>query len=158
MTALSVHCDTANLRADLALLAEFAERSLQVRQRLLDLGDLGAHLRCVHLEPGAALGAGQFGVRLELANGLAELVAAIRAGDGDGLVADEVDRFDAQALRATVLVLDAPPGVERQLLLSVQCDETGIWAHCALAPGVALVLAQQLTQHAQACISGSTDD
>lgn len=83
---------------------------------------------------------------------------ALRLVPAASLFADEVDRFDAQALRAAVLMLDAPPGVERQLLLSVQCDETGVWAHCALAPGVALVLAQQLTQHAQACISGGAND
>ena len=85
MPSASIHCDTSAALADLALLAEFAQRSLQVRQRLLDLGDLAAHLRCVHLEPGAALGAGQLRVRFELANGLAELVSAIRAGDGNGL-------------------------------------------------------------------------
>lgn len=83
---------------------------------------------------------------------------ALRSVHCASLVADEVDRFDGQALRAAVLMLGTPPGVERRLLLSVQCDETGVWAHCALAPGVALVLAQQLTQHAQACISGGTDD
>lgn len=85
MASVSIHCDTAALQADLALLADFAQRSLQVRQRLLDLGDLGSHIRCVHLEAGSALAAGQLGVRFELANGLAELVAAIRAGDGNGL-------------------------------------------------------------------------
>lgn len=85
IAVVPVSCDTSGLLADIALLAEFAQRSLQVRQRLIDLGDLGAHLRCVHLERGAALGAGQVGVRVELADGLADLVAAIRAGDGNGL-------------------------------------------------------------------------
>ena len=130
MATLTIHCDTAGLQADLALLAEVAQRSLQVRQRILDLGDLSAHIRCVHIQPVAApvawgtlsvqqrttlaplatewlrlppavqhkwieianrlpsmpaapvaaFGAAQLGVRFELANGLAELVAATRAG------------------------------------------------------------------------------
>lgn len=82
---LTVHVESEALWADVALLAEFAQRSAQVRQRLLDLGDFAAHLRCVEFETGAALGAGHVRVRLELANGLAELVSAIRAGDFDGL-------------------------------------------------------------------------
>lgn len=67
IAVVPVSCDTSGLLADLALLAEFAQRSLQVRQRLIDLGDLAAHLRCVHLEQGAALGAGQVGQGMAMA-------------------------------------------------------------------------------------------
>ena len=42
IAVVPVWCDTSGLLADLALLAEFAQRSLQVRLRLIYLGDLGA--------------------------------------------------------------------------------------------------------------------
>jgi hypothetical protein len=82
---ITLRCDTRQIQDDCALLSEFAKRSLKLQQRLLDLGDFRAHVRCVDADPAFAPGAGQFGIRLEFSNGLAELVAAVRAGDFDGL-------------------------------------------------------------------------
>lgn len=80
---IHLHIDTSQAMADLQLLAEVAECSSQLRQRLLDLGNLGAHLVCVDADGALALGANEFRVRLEFANGLAELVSAVRAGQFD---------------------------------------------------------------------------
>jgi len=80
---LTVRCDTRQLLADIELLAEFSERSLEVQKRLLDLGDFCAHMRCVDADPAFAPGAGQLGIRLEFSNGLADLVSAVRAGQFD---------------------------------------------------------------------------
>lgn len=85
IAVVPLSCDTSGLRADLALLAQAAERSLEVRQRLLDLGDLSAHIRCVDLKPHLALAACQVRIRLEFSDRVAALVAALRAGDGNGL-------------------------------------------------------------------------
>jgi hypothetical protein len=80
---ITLRCDTRQLYADLELLAEFSKRSLEVHQRLLGFGDFCAQLRCVPAEPDFAPGAGQLGIRLEFSNGLAEFVAAVRAGQFD---------------------------------------------------------------------------
>ena len=80
---ITLCCDTRQLYADLELLAEFSKRSLEVHQRLLGFGDFRAQLRCVPAELDFAPGAGQLGVRLEFADGLADLVAAVRAGQFD---------------------------------------------------------------------------
>ena len=82
---LSIGIDAKGALADLELLAQAAKRSLQLRQRLLDLGDLGAHLRCVDLDLAAAEPAAQLRIRLELSDRLAELALAVRAGDFDAL-------------------------------------------------------------------------
>jgi hypothetical protein len=73
--------DAAQMEADLALLAEAAHLSGEVRQRLIDLGDLAAQVRCVNLDGALATPTGEVWVRLEFADGLAQLVAAVRAGD-----------------------------------------------------------------------------
>ncbi len=85
MAAIQIRLDTDQLTADLALLAQAAELSGEVRQLLLDTGDLAAQVRCVHIEGPLAGAAGQAAFRLELADRLAQLVAAVRAGDVDGL-------------------------------------------------------------------------
>lgn len=61
-------------------------------------------------------------------------------------------------LVAAVVQLDDGPLGQAQLLLSLCSDETGVWAHCAMSPGAALVLAQQITTAAQACESGGPND
>ena len=88
--SISLSADAAPLCADLALLAEAADRSLQVRQRLLDLLDAGAQLVCVDREPLCAGAAGELRVAVELGNGLRDLVAAVRAGNVDGLAVEHV--------------------------------------------------------------------
>jgi len=82
---LKIQFDTDQALADLDLLAKAAERSLELRQRLLDLGDLGAHLRFVHVELAPAVPATHSRHRLELGDRLAELALAVRAGDFDAL-------------------------------------------------------------------------
>ena len=84
-TTLHLSLDVDQAIADLNLLSQAAERSLELRQRLLELGDLGAHLRCVDLDLAAAEPATQHRIRLELSDRLAELVSAVRAGDFDAL-------------------------------------------------------------------------
>jgi hypothetical protein len=79
--------DSAQMEVDLSLLSRAAERFPLVRLRMLDAGDLAAHVRCVCLDKSfaAAVDGGEVWVRLELSNSLAELVAAVRAGGFDGL-------------------------------------------------------------------------
>lgn len=88
--ALTLHCDAKQVLLDLALLAEFAKRSDQVRVRLLDFGDLSAHICCVDADPGFAAAANELGVCFQLSDPLLELVAAVRAGKFDGLVVEDV--------------------------------------------------------------------
>ena len=71
------------LCADLELLAQAADGSLQVRQFLLDFVDSGAQLVRVDGEFFATPVAGELGVQFELADGLRRLVAAVRAGQVD---------------------------------------------------------------------------
>ena len=87
MAALTIQlvCDTAQASADIELLAKASERSAELGQRLLDLGDLCTHLVCVDADHTPALAAGQFGIRLQFSDALLELVAAVRAGDFDDL-------------------------------------------------------------------------
>ena len=80
---IALQLDSVQAQADIALLTQAAKTSLRVRQRLLDLRDLAAHLVCVDADHPVALGAGQLGIRLEFSNGLAELVSAVRAGQFD---------------------------------------------------------------------------
>lgn len=82
---LEIQIETDQALADLDLLSDAAERSLELRQPLLDLGDLGAHLRFVHVDLGAAEPATQLRYRLELSDRFAELALAVRAGDFDAL-------------------------------------------------------------------------
>lgn len=72
--------DSSALQADIELLAQAAERLPEVRELLLDAGDLAAQVRCVHLGDALAGRADEFRVRLEFSERLAELVAAVRTG------------------------------------------------------------------------------
>ena len=87
---IAIRCDAASVQSDLALLTQAAKGSLQLRQRLLDLGNLGSHLRCVDADPALALDACEFGIRFEFSDALAQLVSAVRAGQFDGLVVQDV--------------------------------------------------------------------
>lgn len=78
-----IQLDASQALADLGLLSDAAQRSQELRQILLDLGDLGAHLRFVYLGLAAEETAPQIRQRLELSDRLAELVRAVRAGDFD---------------------------------------------------------------------------
>lgn len=80
---ITLRCDTRQISEDFALLSDLAKRSEQVRTRLLDLGDPSSHIRCVDADPAFAPGAGQHGIRFEFANGFADLVSAVRAGQFD---------------------------------------------------------------------------
>jgi hypothetical protein len=82
---LSLRLDADQATADLELLARAANRSLQVRQRLLHLCELGGELAGVHLEFLPATDASQCRVRLDLPDGFAALARAVRAGDFDAL-------------------------------------------------------------------------
>lgn len=83
---MTLRADGDAVLADLALLERAADLSLQVRQRLVDLfrGDL--QLLRVDNERGAAAPAGELRICFQLCDPLLELVAAIRAGDFDGVV------------------------------------------------------------------------
>lgn len=80
MTSLHLHASVETLPADLALLAEAAQRSPQVRQRLFDLLDSGAQLVRVHTEDLPASAAGDLRIRFELSDGVRALLPAVRAG------------------------------------------------------------------------------
>lgn len=86
---LTIHAYATSMLADLALLERAADLSLQVRQRLLDLFGGGLELLRIHVESGGAVPAGELRTRLELADSLAQLAAAVRAGDVDGLVVQD---------------------------------------------------------------------
>lgn len=86
---LNISVDVDQLKADIALLAQAAQRSLQVRQRLVDLGNLGPELVRFDVDDASATPAGELRIRLYLANALFELVAAVRAGQFDDLVVQE---------------------------------------------------------------------
>lgn len=88
MAAIQIRLDTEQLTADLALLAQAAEGSERLRQLGFGLFDDPAQFRCVQIESPLAGAAGQAAFRLELADRLAQLVAAVRAGDVDGLRVD----------------------------------------------------------------------
>ena len=87
---LAVACDASKLLADIALLVQAAQRSLQVRQRLLDLGHLGTHLVRVDVDGSGAASTSELRIRLESVDALFELVTAVRAGQFDGLVGEEI--------------------------------------------------------------------
>ena len=65
--------------ADFALLAQAAEAHLDLGQLALDLGDLGAHLRCVYQKDLSAMPARQLVFDLEYSDALAAVLAAARA-------------------------------------------------------------------------------
>jgi len=82
------HClrlegNSSALCADLELLAQAADSSIQVRQFLLDFADSGTQFVGVDREVFATPAANGFWVQFELADGLRGLVAAVRAGRVD---------------------------------------------------------------------------
>jgi hypothetical protein len=82
---LTLTADTEQLTQDLQLLAESSERFPQIGQRLLDFLELFGEGGCVHAERVSTAIADQGRIRFYLADPLAELVAAIRAGEFDAL-------------------------------------------------------------------------
>lgn len=90
MKTVSIVVVVAPLLEDVELLAQAAETSLGVRQRLLDFLDSGAELVRIDLEALPTGVAGEVGVQLELADGLRCLAAAVRAGDFDGVAVEDV--------------------------------------------------------------------
>jgi hypothetical protein len=77
---LRLSLDSQQFEADCALLAQAAERSAELRESVLDLGDLSAHVRCVQVEALPAVPAGELVYRLEPSDRLAAVFAAVRAG------------------------------------------------------------------------------
>lgn len=74
----------AQVQADLALLADAAESSLEIRNALVGLLGGRSEAACVYVQQCSAT-AGDLRVELKLSHGLAVLAAALRAGDFDGL-------------------------------------------------------------------------
>ncbi len=72
-------CNADQVSADMGLLAQASEAHPDLGQLLLDLGDLGAHFRCVHQENLSALPAGQLVFGFEYSDALAGVLAAVRA-------------------------------------------------------------------------------
>lgn len=86
MAAISLALRLRNadqVSADLALLSKASEACAEFRQLLLDLGDLGAHLRCVHREDLSAVAAGEFVYDLEFSDALASVLGAVWAWNVD---------------------------------------------------------------------------
>lgn len=83
--SIRLRVDSAQLMADVALLAHAVERSPQFGQLLLDRGDLAAQVRCVQIDLPAASGANECWARLGFSDAVAQLVLAVRAGDFDGM-------------------------------------------------------------------------
>lgn len=80
-TSIAIGLDVSGVEADLALLAQAADASGEVRQRLLGLLDAGVQLMRIDAEALAAPGARELTYRAQLSDGLADLVAAVRAGN-----------------------------------------------------------------------------
>lgn len=87
---IELKCDSRQTQADIRLLAQAAQRSLQVRKRLLDLVDFVPELVRFDTDHSLATAACELRVRLELSDALLELVTAIRTCQFDGLVVDEI--------------------------------------------------------------------
>lgn len=86
---LTIELDSSAVVADLALLQRAAERSVDVRKRLLDLLDLAPQLVCIDRQAAPASPADQHWVRLQMAKPFAVLLAAVRAGHFGDLVVEE---------------------------------------------------------------------
>ena len=83
---LTLHSNLDAVLADLQLLQRAAPASVEVAQRLLDLGDLTADRLVVDHERPAAIPAGDPWIGFQLPHGFRVLVAAVRAGEfGAGL-------------------------------------------------------------------------
>lgn len=86
MAAISfaLHLRNADqVSADLALLDQASKACPELHQLLLDLGDLGAHLRCVHRKDLSTVAAGDLVFDLEFSNALAGALVAARAWNVD---------------------------------------------------------------------------
>lgn len=81
MADLSINVDVAAVVADLELLAQASESSVEVRQRLLGLLDAGVEFVRIDSECLPTSRAGELTYRPQLADGLVDLVAAVRAGN-----------------------------------------------------------------------------
>ena len=78
-----LRCDAAALARDVALLSKAAQCLPHLGQAVVQLLDSGAELVRADLDRAAALPAGELRVCLQPADALAELVAAVRAGEFD---------------------------------------------------------------------------
>ena len=81
---IEITIDAAAAQADLAFLAEAADRLPEVRQLLVDMLDSGIQLARIDNDRSLTPGAGQCPIVLQLADPLLKLSAAIRAGEFDG--------------------------------------------------------------------------
>ncbi len=81
MRHIQIECNADQVLADLALLERAASTSVEVRDRLLQLGKLRADDLCVDNEASPAARAGTARIHLQLPQGFRELVAAV-ARDG----------------------------------------------------------------------------
>lgn len=78
---IQIHSNAGQLADDLALLSRAASASVEVAQRLFELGELTADRLVVDHERPATLPAGAAWIGLQLPQGFRELVAAVRAGE-----------------------------------------------------------------------------
>ena len=69
------------LTDDLALLSQAAQASAQLRQLLLNLGELSSHIRCVEPKDLATVPAGELVFELEFSDALTAVFSAVRAGN-----------------------------------------------------------------------------
>ena len=91
MAVATMTADASAVLADLALLEDAAGRSLDVRNRLVDLLHQSPDMVCVDRDSDLARAAGDCVIRFQLAKPFLELVTALRAGQIGGLVFE--DRF-----------------------------------------------------------------
>lgn len=97
VAVLVLDVQAEGLHAQLSLLAQAAECSPQVCQRLLHLGNLGSELIRFDAEALPTAGAAQCRIRLDLSDGLRELALAVRAGQVDGLPVEVADHGGPRA-------------------------------------------------------------
>ena len=84
--ALSVHlAGVEKLQADLQLLAQAAQRSLEVRHALVECFGIGIEASGIYIQCSAASAANELWIETKLCDRLAGFVAAFRAGDVDAL-------------------------------------------------------------------------
>lgn len=87
--SVSIHLDTSQALTDLSELAALANSSLEVRDGLIGLLEALPQSACLDLDSATAAGANEIRIRLELADPLREFLAAVRAGNRDGLVVEK---------------------------------------------------------------------
>lgn len=84
--ALSVHlAGVEKLQADLQLLAQAAQRSLEIRNALVECFGTGVETSGVDIQSSSASTANELWVEAKLCDRLAGFVVALRAGDVDAL-------------------------------------------------------------------------